>query len=328
MTSIRPGRAIGPGNHMGTRMETRNIGSLAVSVVGLGCNNFGQRVDAAGAASVVDAALAAGINFFDTADKYGGLRSEEYLGAALGARRSEVIVATKFGLPLGPGMPGGGSPAYVRRAVEASLRRLNTEWIDLYQLHVPDPDTPVADTLGVLGELVREGKVREIGCSKFSAGQLAEAQSAVAAGAPRFVSTQEEYSLLRRGAEAALLPECARLGVGFLPFFPLASGLLTGKYGRDTPSPGGPRFGPDGITRQLYSEENLARVHELAQVARDSGMTLLELAVSWLLTRDEVASVIAGAMSAEQVRTNAAAYRGRLSAETLARIDTIVPPAT
>jgi aryl-alcohol dehydrogenase-like predicted oxidoreductase len=309
-------------------MEKRTIGSLAVSVVGLGCNNFGQRVDSAGTARVVDAALAAGINFFDTADKYGGLRSEEFLGAALGTRRADVIVATKFGLPLGPDMPGGGSPAYVRRAVEASLRRLQTDWIDLYQLHVPDPQTPVAETLGVLADLVREGKVREIGCSKFSAGQLAEAAAAAAPGAPRFLSTQEEYSLLRREAEATLLPECAKQGVRFLPFFPLASGLLTGKYGRDTPAPGGPRFGPDGITRALYSDENLARVHALSDVARDAGMTLLELAVSWLLTHDEVASTIAGAMTPEQVTANAAAYRGRLAPDVLARIDAIVPPAT
>lgn len=308
-------------------MEKRNIGSLAVSVVGLGCNNFGQRVDAAGTASVVDAALAAGINFFDTADKYGGLRSEEYLGAALRARRSDVIVATKFGLPLGPDMQGGASPAYVRRAVEASLRRLNTDWIDLYQLHVPDPATPIGDTLGVLRDLVREGKVREIGCSKLSAAQLEEARAAVATGAPGFVSTQEEYSLLRRGAEADLLPACARLGVAFLPFFPLASGLLTGKYGRDAPPPTGPRFGPEGITRALYSDENIARVHALSDVARDAGMTLLQLAISWLLMRDEVASVIAGAMTPDQVVTNAAAYRGRLTPDTLARIDAIVPPA-
>lgn len=309
-------------------MEKRNIGSLAVSVVGLGCNNFGQRVDAAGTASVVDAALAAGINFFDTADKYGGLRSEEYLGAALRARRSEVIVATKFGMALGPDMPGGGSPAYVRRAVEASLRRLQTDWIDLYQLHVPDPDTPIADTLGALADLVREGKVREIGCSQFTGDQLREAASAAASGTPGFVSTQGEYSLLQRGAEAELLPACAHLGVALLPYFPLASGLLTGKYGKDAPAPGGPRFGPTGITRDLYSEENLARVHALAGVAHDAGMTLLQLAISWLLARDEVASVIAGAMTPAQVQANAAAYCGPLTPDTLARIDAIVPPAS
>jgi len=179
-------------------METRSIGGLTVSVVGVGCNNFGQRVDAAATSAIVDAALDSGINFFDTADKYGGTLSEEYLGAALQARRNRAVVATKFGLPLEPGQKGGGSPVYVRTAVEASLTRLRTDRIDLYQIHQPDPDTPIAETLAALGDLVREGKVREIGCSKFSAEQLAEAHAAVAEGAPRFVSAQAEYSLLRR----------------------------------------------------------------------------------------------------------------------------------
>ncbi|HSA80340.1 MAG TPA: aldo/keto reductase, partial [Geminicoccaceae bacterium] len=200
-------------------METRRIGSLEVSVVGLGCNNFGGRLDAAQTAQVVDAALDAGINLLDTADIYGATRSEEYLGQALQGRREEVVLATKFGMKVDERRRGA-RPDYVRRALEDSLRRLKTDRIDLYQLHEPDPTVPIAETLAALDEAVQAGKVREIGCSNFSAAQLREAQAAVRAGAARFVSVQNEYSLLQRAPEAEVLPECERLNLAFIPYFP------------------------------------------------------------------------------------------------------------
>src|SRR6185436_183929 len=211
-------------------MKTRKLGTLAVSVVGLGCNNFGGRLDRERTALVVDAALDAGINFFDTADVYGGTHSEEFLGRALGARRRSVIVATKFGIPLDEQRTGGAHPEYIRRALEDSLKRLGTDYIDLYQLHRPDPAVPIADTLGALEELKRAGKLREIGSSNFSVEQIREAELAVKPGAARFVSVQNEYSLLKRDPERGVLGECAAREIGFLPYFPLASGLLTGKY--------------------------------------------------------------------------------------------------
>ena len=223
---------------MGTVMPIRQIGSLDVSLVGLGCNNFGGRLDEPRSAEVVVAALDAGINFFDTADVYGGTRSEEYLGRALGKRRSEVVVATKFGSALDDHKKGA-APAYVKEALEDSLRRLGTDYVDLYQLHWPDHATPIADTLGALSDLVKEGKVREIGCSNFSVAQLEEAETAAAEGAPRFVSVQNEYSLLHREPELGVLEECQKLGIAFIPYFPLMSGLLSGKYRRgEPPSPG------------------------------------------------------------------------------------------
>ena len=210
-------------------METRQIGSLSVSVVGLGCNNFGGRLDAERTAATVHAALDAGITFFDTADIYGKTRSEEFLGRALGRRRNDIVLATKFGMQVDEQRTGA-KPAYVRQAVEDSLRRLGTDCIDLYQLHQPDPTTPIADTLGALDELVRAGKVREIGCSNFSASELRTAREAARPGAARFVSVQNEYSLLQRDPERDVLDECKRAGLAFIPYFPLASGLLTGKY--------------------------------------------------------------------------------------------------
>ena len=302
-------------------METRKIGSLDVSVVGLGCNNFGRRLDAAQSAVVVDAALDAGINFFDTADSYGGGQSEEFIGRALGPRRNAVVIATKFGSRM-EGQGSGASAAYVRQACEASLRRLGTDHIDLYQLHRPDPQVPIAETLGALDELVRAGKVREIGCSNFSAEQIREAEAAQAGGA-RFVSVQNEYSLLKRDAERDVLPECERAGIMFLPYFPLASGLLTGKYRRGQPAPSGSRLAGGGRADQL-SDQNLAIVEELIQFAEARGHTILELAVSWLLARPVVASVIAGATKPEQVHANAAAGQWRLTADELGEIDRIM----
>lgn len=303
-------------------MERRRIGTLEVSVVGLGCNNFGWRIDKEATHAVVDAALDAGINFLDTADMYGAGQSEEYMADALGDRRNEIVLATKFGFSMGEGKSGA-SPAYVREAVDASLSRLNTDHIDLYQLHTPDPNTPIADTLGALGDLVKAGKVREIGCSNFSADQLREAAAAVEAGAPRFVSVQNEYSLLNRAAEAEVLPECKREGIAFIPYFPLANGLLTGKYRKGQPVPEHSR-GKDGWGPKVFTDSNLELVESLYSFASSRGHSLLELAVSWLAAQDGVASVIAGAKTPEQVKANAVAASWALSNEELAQIDAIV----
>ncbi|XXR65167.1 aldo/keto reductase [Sorangium sp. So ce388] len=309
-------------------MEKRRIGSLEVSVVGIGCNNFGGRIDEQRTAAVVDAALDAGINFFDTADFYGGTRSEELLGRALGGRRSQVIIATKFGLPLDDERKGGAKPAYIQRAVEDSLRRLGTDWIDLYQIHRPDPETPIGDTLDALDALVRAGKVREIGNSNFSASQLRGAEEATRKGAARFVSVQNEYSLLQREPELEVLAESERLGLAFLPYFPLASGLLSGKYLADRPAPEGARLSTPGdrLTARFLTEQNRGAAEALAAFASSRGHTLLELAFSWLAGRPTVASVIAGATSPEQVRANAAAVGWRLTADDLREIDRLAPP--
>jgi aryl-alcohol dehydrogenase-like predicted oxidoreductase len=305
-------------------METRCIGSLEVSVVGLGCNNFGGRLDAAATARVVDAAQAAGISFLDTADIYGGTRSEEYLGQALQGRRDHVVLATKFGMKVGEGRQGA-RPDYVRQALEDSLRRLRTDRIDLYQLHQPDPAVPIADTLAALDEAVRAGKVREIGCSNFTAAQLREAEGAVRDGAARFVSVQNEYSLLQREPEREVLAECERQGLAFIPYFPLASGLLTGKYRRGLPAPKGSRIEPGGRFADLLAERNLEVVERLIAFAEARGRTLLELAISWLLARPQVASVIAGATAPEQVAANARAASWQLTSADLAEIDAILP---
>ena len=306
-------------------METRHIGSLAVSVVGLGCNNFGMRLDADRSRDVVAAALDAGINFFDTADMYGGTKSEEFLGQALGKRRDEIVLATKFGWRIDDARQGA-KPDYVRRAVEDSLRRLGTDRIDLYQLHKPDPHTPIADTLAVLDDLVRAGKVREIGCSNFSAEQLREARAAAGTGA-RFVSVQNEYSLLVRDPEPEVLAECERDGLAFIPFFPLASGLLTGKYLRGEPAPGDTRLtGGGGLADRFLNDHNRDVAQALGDFAARRGHSLLELAFSWLLRQKSVASVIAGATSAAQVEANVGATGWRLTADDLAEVDRIAPP--
>jgi aryl-alcohol dehydrogenase-like predicted oxidoreductase len=303
-------------------METRRIGSLNVSLVGLGCNNFGWRIGPEESAAVIYAAIDAGINFFDTADVYGTGQSEEFMGRALGARRQEVLIATKFGMKLDDQRQGA-KPEYVRRAVEDSLRRLATDRIDLYQIHKPDPETPIADTLGALNDLVRAGKVREIGCSNFSAEQLQAAAGAVKPGAARFVSVQNDYSLLKRDPEAEVLPECVRQGIAFIPYFPLANGLLTGKYHPGQPVPEGSRaqagFGP-----KVFTEQNLALAESLIRFAESRGHTLLELAMSYLACQPAVASVIAGAKSVEQVKANATAAGWRLSAEDLAEVRRLV----
>jgi len=307
-------------------MRTRRIGSLEVSVVGVGCNNFGRRVDEAGTRRVVDAALEAGINFFDTADIYGDEgASERFLGRALRGRRGEALIATKFGKPMDEARRGA-RPEYVRRAAEDSLQRLGTDYIDLYQLHEPDPEVPIAETLGALNELVREGKVREIGCSNFSVEQLREAEAAAQPGSARFVSVQNEYSLFHREPEEGMLAECARQNIAFIPYFPLASGLLTGKYRKGAPVPEGSRLS-GGRYGTLLSDENLERVEQLISFAEARGRTLLELAFAWLLDRPQVASVIAGATRTEQVRANAAAaVEWHFSDADRAEIDRILGP--
>jgi len=307
-------------------LETRKIGSLEVSVVGLGCNNFGWRIGVDASAAAVNAALDAGINFFDTADMYGEGASEEFLGLALGPRRNQVLIATKFGMKVDEQRRGGARPEYVRQAVEDSLRRLGTDRIDLYQLHQPDPEVPIADTLGALDDLVRAGKVREIGCSNFSGDQLRAAERAVREGGARFVSVQNQYSLVHRDPEADVIPECVRLGLAFLPYFPLANGLLTGKYRRGQPHPEGSRA-HDGWGPKVFTDENLALVESLTEFAAAHGHSMLELAVSWLAAQPAVASVIAGAKSPEQVKANASAAVWRLGAADLEAIAAIIERA-
>lgn len=304
-------------------MEKRRIGSLEVTVVGLGCNNFGSRLNAEETARVVHATLDAGINFFDTADIYGKTQSEVYLGQALAGRRDEVVIATKFGMEVDPERKGA-RPEYLRQAAEDSLRRLNIDCIDLYQLHRPDPEVPIADTLGALNELVQAGKVREIGCSNFSVEQLREAEAAVGPGAAPFVSVQNEYSLFVRAPEQdGVLAECERKGLAFLPFFPLASGLLTGKYRLGAPVPPGTRLAEERYAGRR-SEENLAKVEALRRFAESRGHTLLELAISWLAVKPVITSVIAGATKPEQVQANAAAASWALTAADLEEIDRIM----
>lgn len=281
-------------------MRTRQLGSsgIEVSVAGLGCNNFGRRTDEDGSRAVIDAALGAGVTFFDTADIYGDGQSEEIIGRALEGRRARVVLATKFG-GGGPSAHGQGSRGYVRRALEASLERLRTDWVDLYQHHQEDPDTPLAETIDALDELVREGRIRAYGTSNYSPAKLDEAASLAQEA---YVSEQSEYSLLRRDAERELIITCERLGLSFIPYFPLASGLLTGKVGRDRP--------PEPGTR-LYGREigdaDLDRVERLAAVAAEFGVSLLHVAIGALLARPAIASVIAGATKPEQVRANAEA---------------------
>jgi aryl-alcohol dehydrogenase-like predicted oxidoreductase len=303
-------------------MQTRKVGSLQVSPVGLGCNNFGWRIDAEASAKVIDAAIESGVTFFDTADRYGKGQSEDFLGRALGKRRDQIILATKFGMEMEKGQQGA-SPKYVLEAVDASLRRLRTDRIDLYQLHQPDPKTPITDTLGTLDELVRAGKVREIGCSNFSVGQIREAADA-SQGRAQFVSVQNEFSLFHREPETnGVLPECERRRLAFLPYFPLASGLLTGKYREGKKLPEGSRAA-DGWGPKVFTEQNLAIVELLIEFAESKGHTILELAFSWLLSHKPVASVIAGASKPEQVRANAKAADWQLAADDLAQIDAIM----
>jgi aryl-alcohol dehydrogenase-like predicted oxidoreductase len=310
-------------------MQLRRLGSstLEVSVVGLGGNNFGGRIDFDMSQRVVDVALERGINFIDTADSYGNRGgSEEALGQILGARRKSIVLATKFGLPMDEaGKLRGASRRYIMQAVEASLKRLRTDWIDLYQLHRPDAQTPIEETLRALDDLVRAGKVRFTGCSNLSAAQVNEAQEiAKRHGLAAFVSCQDEYSLLARGIERELIPTAKAGGMGVLPYFPLASGLLTGKYRQGAPLPPGSRLSKNQRhAAEFISERNWRIVGALEAFAQHRGHSLLELAFSWLLHDPVVASVIAGATSSAQVEQNIAAAGWTLSAEELAEIDRI-----
>jgi aryl-alcohol dehydrogenase-like predicted oxidoreductase len=304
-------------------VQTRSIGPLEVSLVGLGCNNFGRRIVGAATEQVVHAALDAGITLFDTADVYGDGRSEELLGAALGGRRDEVVIATKFGMPMDDGSQGA-HPAYVRRACDASLRRLRTDRIDLYQLHRPDPEVPIAETLGALGELVQAGKVRAIGHSNLSPQEMDEAEATAATCAvPRFECAQDRWNLLERGLERDVLPAIERNGLALLPYFPLASGLLTGKYraGEDPEPTWRLATLPDDRREAQLAEDRLATVERLRTFAEDRGHTLLELAISWLASQPVVSSVIAGATRPAQVAANVESAGWTLEDEDLAEID-------
>ena len=304
-------------------MQHRRLGNsgLKVSEVGLGCNNFGMRIDQDQTQAVVDAALEAGITFFDTADIYGGTKSEEFLGKALGKRRRDIVLATKFGMAVGGDeRKKGGSRRWIMQAVEDSLTRLGTDWIDLYQFHAPDPETPIDETLRALDDLVTQGKVRYIGNSNFSGWQIADADW-TAAGQTRFVSAQNLYSLLERKSAFEVLPACEHFGLGFLPFFPLASGLLSGKYRRGEPPPEGTRLAAWGQRgQQAMNDSNFDRVERLTAWAEERGHTILELAFAWLLGQPVVSSVIAGATSPDQVKANAATAAWRLTPEEVAEV--------
>lgn len=310
-------------------MKYRQLGAsgLAVSEVGLGCNNFGRRIDRDAVQAVVDAALDAGITLFDTADTYRSptADSEELLGAALKGRRDQAVIATKFGSDMhganGPDWDVRGSRRYIRIAVEASLRRLDTDWIDLYQIHRPDPRTPIEETLDALNDLVHEGKVRYIGSSNYPAWQVADADwTARSRGLCRFVSAQNDYNLLRRQAEDELLPACEHLGIGFLPYFPLASGLLTGKYREGRPPPEGTRLAAMSGTLETAPWKTVEAL--IAHVA-EAGRPLVELAVGWLLAKPVVSSVIAGATRPEQVWANVAAADTPLTPDEVAALDAL-----
>ena len=306
-------------------MRTRRLGREGpeVSVVGLGCNNFGMRVDLEGTRAVVDAALDAGVTLIDTADIYGGSGgSESFLGEVLEGRRERVVLATKFGGDMGDGTEARGSRDYIRKALAGSLQRLRTEYLDLYQYHTPDHVTPFEETFGALDELVREGKVRYVGHSNLDAAQVDEIDAlARERGWARPVSAQNRYSLLHRDAERELLPTCERLGIGVLPYFPLASGLLTGKYRRGQPRPEGTRL----ATRdEVFTDETFDRLEALEAVAEQRGVSLLSVAIGGLLGQPAIASVIAGATKPEQVRANAVAGGWEPSEDDLAAVNALV----
>ena len=309
-------------------MEYRNVGrsGLAVSVAGLGCNNFGMRIDKEQTAAVVHRALELGVTLFDTADIYGGTRSEEFLGAALGDRRKNVVVATKFVGPVGEGpLNRGASRRHVFDAVENSLRRLGTDWIDLYQIHFPDVTTPIEETLRALDDLVKQGKVRYIGCSNFAAWQVVEAQwTARTKHFVPLISAQSEYNLLNRRIERELVPACQEYELGILPYFPLASGFLSGKYRPGEKPPEGTRlaaWGPRG--EEVLSERNFAILGALEQFAEARGKTVLDVAIGWLASHPYVPSVIAGATKPEQVEENVKAAEWRVTPEEVSEIDGI-----
>ena len=310
-------------------MEYRNLGDsgLKISLAGLGCNNFGMRCDPEQSRAVVHRALDEGVTFFDTADIYGNRGgSEESLGKALGKRRREVVVATKFGMPMGAGpYDRGASRRYLMAAAEASLRRLDTDYLDVYQLHQPDPDTPQEETLAALDDLVRAGKVRYLGNSNFSGWQVADADwISRTRSFARYVSAQNQYNLLDRRIERDLLPACQKFGLGMLPYFPLASGFLTGKYRRGAEPPEGTRLAVmQPMAKQVMTEQNFATLERLEEFARGRGHTLVELATSWLACQPVVSSVISGATRPEQVTENVKACGWKLTDEERKQVDAI-----
>jgi aryl-alcohol dehydrogenase-like predicted oxidoreductase len=311
-------------------MEYRQLGSsgLTVSAVGVGCNAFGARIDEDRTRGVVDAALEAGVTLFDTADVYGSGASEELLGRALGSRRDEAIVATKFGMDMrggnGPDWGVRGSRRYIRKAIDASLRRLGTDWVDLYQMHEPDPRTPIDETLAALHELVVDGKVRYLGSSNFAGWQVVDADwVAGSAAQSAFVSAQNKYSLLDRSAERDLVPACEHVGVDLLPFFPLEFGLLTGKYRRGEPAPEGTRLAAQA---QRLERADFDRIEAIERFAAERSLTMLDVAIGFLAAQPFIGSVIAGVTSADQVRANVQAADWLPSAEDLDSLDRITAP--
>ena len=310
-------------------MEFRPLGKsgLQVSLVGVGCNNFGMKIDAEGTRAVVAKALDEGVNLFDTADIYGNRgKSEEMLGKALGSRRKDVVIATKFGGPMGDGPHmKGASRRHIMDAVEASLTRLNTDYIDLYQIHFPDPSTPEEETLETLDSLVHAGKVRYLGNSNYAGWQLAEAAwISKSHGWAAYVSAQNQYNLLDRRVERELVPACKHYGVGILPYFPLASGFLTGKYRRGAEPPAGTRLAlMKPMADRVMTPENFATLGKLDEFARAREHSMVELATSWLACQPQVASVISGATTPQQVSENVKAAGWKMSADELAEVDNI-----
>ena len=313
-------------------MKVRRLGTsgLKVSEIGLGCNNFGQRLDLEATRRVVHRALDLGITLFDTADGYGNRGgSETQLGEVLGTKRRDIVLATKFGWPMDDvGVLRGGSRRYLMRAVEDSLRRLKTDWIDLYQFHTPDPETPLEETLRALDDLVRQGKVRYVGCSNFAGWQVADAAwISRSEGLAPFVSVQNEYSLLVRDVESEVVPAMRKFGLGLLPFFPLAGGLLTGKYRHGEPLPAGARLTETKRSADRFLTERNWRIVDALQGFADSrGRKLVDVAVGWVLARPWVGSVIAGATSAEQIESNVAAGAVRLADDEIAELDRLTAP--
>jgi aryl-alcohol dehydrogenase-like predicted oxidoreductase len=314
-------------------MEKRSLGvpGLEASIVGLGCNNFGMKIDLTATRAVIDAALDAGITFFDTADIYGNTQSEDFIGQVLGPRRKNIVLATKFGGAGWMNRKSGrrwGDRESIVRCLEDSLRRLRTDWVDLYQYHFPDPATPLEETLAALDEIVRQGKVRAIGSSNLSGEQITQTETyATQNKSARFVTAQNEWSLLKRDIERDVIPACERYRVGQLPYFPLASGMLTGKYHRGEALVAGSRLATFERFQGLASEDNFTKIEALQNFAQKRGHTLLELAMSWLAAHPCVTSVIAGATAPEQVRVNAAAANWKLSAAEMAEVSALVPLA-
>jgi len=311
-------------------MEMRPIGNtnLKASVVGLGCNNFGMTIDLDATRAVLDTAFEAGINFFDTADMYGGTKSETFMGEILRPRRKEIVLATKFGgiAKNSKTSERWGTKEYITKCIDSSLKRLQTDYIDLYQMHYPDPNTPIEETLGVLNDLVKQGKVRAIGHSNFSGTQIDEAASqAKAKNTAIFVTAQNEWSLLNRAAEHDVVPACDRQHVGQLPYFPIANGLLTGKYRRGEALLPGSRLDKLDFFKSWANDDNFTKIEKLEAFAKSRGHSLLELAMSWLASQPCVTSVISGATKPEQVRSNAAAASWRLSSAEMAEVNKLVP---